>query len=211
MQRTKGFVILGLLALLVLPMLSGCYANSTRTLGTPIPTQIPATPPQFASLPIREVVLASTPGRTVCKVKAVDLLGAWVTAGAPETDPFAFTDLSGDTCQGTFAEDIQPLFTLSNTWYPAAPPCTSCHYEDLTKAQAQLDLSSYAGILAGSRRASPEAKGNNILGMSDAGTDWSKAILSTQLTTFRMPPGHPAATQPAAGDQAGPVVPAGSK
>lgn len=207
MQKSNRFFTLVLLALLVVLALSGCYANSTRILGTPIPTQIPATPPRFVSLPIQP----TETGKTVCRVKAVDLLGAWVTAGAPETDPFPFADVSGDTCQGTFAVDIQPLFTVSNAWYSGAPPCISCHYADLKNSWAQLDLSSYAGILAGSRRASPETKGNNILGMSDGGTDWSKAILYTQLATFRMPPGHPAATQAAAGDPAGPVVPAGSK
>ncbi|MFM8321876.1 MAG: hypothetical protein ACKOC5_13265 [Chloroflexota bacterium] len=52
----------------------------------------------------------------------------------------------------------------------------------------------------------PDAKGNNILGISEAGTDWSKAILFTQLTTGRMPPGRPAGMDPN-----GPVISAGTK
>lgn len=184
-------------------LLSACYLDSPRTLGTPMPTIIPATPAQFASL-----VIPPTPaGKSLCQVYAVDLLGAWATANAPESDPFPFTDVDGQTCQASFEADIQPLFTTPNLWYSGAPACNTCHYADVKLAWAQLDLSSYAGILAGSRRTGPEAKGNNILGLSAAGVNWGQAILYTQLTTLRMPPGRP----PSANDPRGPLVSAGSR
>ncbi len=200
-MKVKYLLILTLLAAGLL--LSGCYLDSPRTLGTPMPTLIPATPAQFASL----AVPPTPAGKTTCRVHAVDLLGAWAAANAPETAPFLFTDLDGQTCQGSFAADIEPLFMTSNLWYPGAPACNTCHSADVKLAWAQLDLSSYAGVLAGSRRASPEAKGNNILGISEAGVDWGKAILHTQLASLRMPPGRPAS----ANDPAGPVVSAGSR
>lgn len=199
----KASVSLILILLAAGLLLSACYIDSPRTLGTPMPTIIPATPAQFASLAI-----PPTPaGKTVCQVHAVDLLGAWATANAPQNDPFPFTDLDGETCQGSFAADIEPLFTTSNLWYPGAPACKTCHYADVKLAWAQMDLSSYAGILAGSRRVSAQATGNNILGISPAGVDWSKAILHTQLTSLRMPPGRPAS----ANDPQGPLVNAGSR
>ncbi len=194
------------LAVLVCLGLAGCYGQSRATLGTPIPTYIPATPPQMAALELPPPAPADAtpqPGDP-CRVHAMDLLGAWVTAQTPESDPFPFTGLDGAACEATFQADVLPLFTQANLWYAGAPPCIACHYNDVKTAWAQLDLSSYAGILAGSRRASAEAKGSNILGQSDAGSDWNKAILFTQISSGRMPPGHPPVS-----DNPGPVVQAG--
>jgi hypothetical protein len=178
--------------------LSACGAPNTQQLGTPMPTMIPATPPQFIVLP----VTPTAAGQQTCQVHAVDLLGAWASAGAPETDPFSFTSVSGDTCKGTFAADIQPLFKTSNLWYEGAPACVVCHYADVGVAWAQLDLSSYAGIMAGSRRPSDTEKGGTILGDGN----WEKAILLTQLKSGRMPPGGAPGRNPQ-----GPVVSAGLK
>ncbi len=44
-----------------------------------------------------------------CEVTAVDLIGAWVEAGAPEMDAFDFAALDESICSGTFDDDIQPL------------------------------------------------------------------------------------------------------
>src|SRR5262245_62010983 len=52
-----------------------------------------------------------------CQVHAVDLIGAWISAGHPETDAFPFTDLNGQSCQGTFA-DVKPLFVENSMWFP---------------------------------------------------------------------------------------------
>ncbi|MFM8321877.1 MAG: hypothetical protein ACKOC5_13270 [Chloroflexota bacterium] len=123
-----------LLVVLLALALAGCYPASTQTLGTPMPTFVSANPPQFVSLDV-----PPTPqGQSVCRVKAVDLLGAWVAAGAPESDPFPFTDLAGDACQGSYAADIQPLFIRSNVWYPGVAACSTCHNADLVNAWAQL-------------------------------------------------------------------------
>ena len=177
-------------------LLSACGGPNTATLGTPMPPAIPATPPQFASLDVQPPAAGQEP----CRVHAVELIGAWVTAGAKETEPFPFTDLDGQSCQGDYAADIQPLFVHSNVWYTGAPACVTCHYAETATAWTQLDLSSYAGVVAGSRRATPDAKGTDILG---AGT-WEKAILFTQFNTLRMPPGRPAGSDPK-----GPVIAAG--
>lgn len=133
---------------------------------TPIPTFIPATlpAPDFASL---------KPAVAKCQVAVVDLIGAWVSAGYPEKDSFAFTDVKGQACEATFKKDVQPFFAQSNLWYPGSLACITCHNSDLAKAVKNMDLSSYAGILAGSGRANGEAKGNDILG----GGTWDKSLL----------------------------------
>jgi hypothetical protein len=65
-----------------------------------------------------------------------------------------------------------------------------------------MDLSSYAGILAGSRRQSADAKGNDILGAGD----WEKSTLYRVLFTTWMPLGRPQTT-----NEKGPLVLAGTK
>src|SRR5262245_56760750 len=70
---------------------------------TPVPTLIPVEhgPAQMPSA-VSEF--------DQCQVVANDLVGAWVSAGSPETEPFPFDAIDGQTCEGTFSEDIQPLF-----------------------------------------------------------------------------------------------------
>ena len=202
MQNHKLLVVILIGALV---WLSACGAPNTKQLGTPMPTLIPATPPQFIALPVGGMELRFTPtaaAQTACQVHAVDLIGAWAAAGAPETEPFPFTSVNGENCKGAFAADILPLFNTSNLWYTGAPACVTCHYADVTLAWAQLDLSSYAGIMAGSRRDSADAKGGSILGDGN----WEKAILLTQLKSGRMPPGGPPGRNPQ-----GPLVYAGVK
>ncbi len=171
---------------------------------TPIPTLIAAT------MPAPKVGAEAGPLVVKCQVSAVDLIGAWVSAGAPETEAFQFTDLKEQTCTATFAADVQKLFTEANLWYSGAAACTTCHYADVTKANMGLDLSSYAGILAGSQRMDGSPKGKDILG----GGDWETALLyqmvyapDGQSTIGRqiMPLGRPA-TVPAEG----PVIFAGT-
>ncbi len=137
---------------------------------TPIPSLIPAT------MPVAERNRGGT-AFNKCQVAAVDLIGAWVTAGYPENDKFPFTDVNGQPCEGTFAKDVHPLFTESNLWYPGAQACASCHQPDLKVALMNMDLSSYAGILAGSHRPNGEPKGNDILG----GGNWDQALLHQML------------------------------
>jgi len=161
---------------------------------TPIPSLIPATLP----VPEQTKIVVSTPK---CTVNASTILSAWVNAGSPEKDVFEFTDLYGATCEATYA-DVDILFRDGNLWYQGALACVTCHNKDLTSASARLDLSSYAGIVAGSRRTSPDAKGNDILG----GGNWDKAKLNDVLFfSKQMPFWHPKA----AITEAGPTILAG--
>jgi len=144
---------------------------------TPIPTLIPATLPA----PERGTAPAIF---NKCQVAAVNLIGAWVSAGYPETATFTFTDTKGATCEATFKKDVQPLFLESNLWYPGSLACASCHNSDVANASANMDLSSYAGMLMGSRRTNPAAKGNDIFG----GGVWEQSKLYEMLFVKRMMP-----------------------
>lgn len=154
---------------------------------TPVPTLIPATLP--ASL---TGGVADEFGK--CTVKAMDLLGAWVGAGYPETSAFPFEDVNGNPCEGTFGVDIMPLLVESNLWFPASLSCTSCHNSALKEGMAGLDLTSYDGILAGSQRASAEVtKGNDILGDGV----WENSTIFLSLTALEnIPVGHPPLVYP---------------
>jgi hypothetical protein len=162
-----------------------CKQASMLPAGTPIPTLIPATLPA----PITSGVADAF---NKCSVKALDLLGAWVDAGYPETDSFAFTDLTGNPCAGTFSADIMPLLGESQLWFPASLSCTSCHNTTFAEGMGGLDLTTYAGILAGSQRASVEvAKGADILG----GGHWTDSLLFQTLSlSADIPDGHPPLT-----------------
>jgi hypothetical protein len=142
---------------------------------TPVPTLLPATLP---------VIEQSSDNQTVsdqCHVAAVDFIGAWVEGGFSETDTFQFTDANGQNCESSF-DEIKPLFVESNFWYSGSLSCVSCHSVDVTISPAQLDLSSYAGIMAGSRRADAESDGTDILG----GGHWESSLLYEFIST-----GHP--------------------
>lgn len=149
---------------------------------TPIPTLIPATLPVM-SQGAGEVVVAPDQ----CRVPAVDFIGAWVDAGSPEHDAFQFTDVNRQTCEATF-EEIQPLFAEANLWSSGSVACISCHSVDVAISPAQLDLSSYAGITAGSRRENAEdTKGTDILG----GGAWEDSLLYQFISTSHADiPGH---------------------
>jgi len=163
---------------------------------TPIPTLVPATLPA----PTLGGPVASGPAK--CPVAAETILAAWVNSGYPQDKPFAFSDSNNATCTATFA-DLQPLFSESNLWYAGAQACVTCHNAALSPAYAQMDLSSYAGILAGAHRTSPSAMGDDILG----GGSWDQSQLNQMLFVQKlMPFGRPSGAVP---DQ-GPVILAGS-
>ncbi|MCG2785235.1 MAG: hypothetical protein L6461_09035 [Anaerolineae bacterium] len=175
--KTIIFITMFGLPVLVLAFIFGMYAFGCATTDsctgieksavTPIPTLIAAT------MPAPKVGAEAGPLVVKCQVTAVDLIGAWVTAGSPETDAFQFTDLKEQTCTATFKADVQKLFTEANLWYSGAAACTTCHYADIEKATMNLDMSSYAGIIAGSQRKDGAPKGNDILG----GGDWETSLL----------------------------------
>ncbi len=142
-----------------------CKRGMPAVDGTPIPTLIPAAMPAMDAHPQAE----SAEGK--CRVAAADLIGAWVDAGAPEADSFPFTAADGASCEATFA-DVLPLFAEANLWAAGAPSCDSCHSADFNSSKAKLDLTSYAGITAGSQRADAESKGTDILGSA-----WKSSLL----------------------------------
>jgi hypothetical protein len=147
---------------------------------TPIPTLFPATLPAM-NMDSGEVIATDA-----CRVAAADLIGAWVSANSPEEVAFQFFDVNGENCEATFAE-VKPLFDEPNLWYSGSLACVSCHSVDVTISPAQLDLSSYAGIMAGSRRADAESKGKDILG----GGNWKSSLLYKFLSTSNLDiPGH---------------------
>lgn len=157
-----------------------CQRGAHPVERTPIPTLIPAT------LPVMQPAADETVAPDTCRVAAVDLIGAWVEAGFSETEPFQFTDLNGRNCEAAFA-DVKPLFVDANLWYPGSLSCVSCHSVDLAISPAQLDLSSYAGILAGSRRSDAESKGTDIF----AAGNWEASLLREFIAVSHADiPGH---------------------
>lgn len=177
--------VVGVLAWVSVVYVSSCGFTLTCTKGalsverTPIPTLLPAT------LPAMNKVEGAAPSSESCRVAATELIGAWVNAGSPETDAFQFADVNGVECQATYAE-VQPLFNEPNLWNRASLACISCHVADVKIAPAQLDMSSYAGVTAGSRRADAESKGTDILG-----GDWEKSLLYDFIVNVKADvPGH---------------------
>ena len=157
-----------------------CKQGALPVERTPIPTLLPAT------LPAKETGSGELAISNQCRVLAVDLIGAWVAAGSSETEVFQFTDINRQNCESTF-EEVRPLFIEANFWIPGSLSCVSCHSVDVTISPAQLDLSSYAGILAGSRRADAESKGTDILGAGK----WDGSLLYEFLSTSKADvPGH---------------------
>lgn len=147
-----------------------CNRADPLVLRTPIPTLIPvehkASQMESGSVEF-----------TRCEVTATDLLGAWVDAGTPETEAFPFTDLNGQTCEGTFAADVQPLLVENNLWSARAIGCVSCHNTELTARSGGLDLTSYNAMLLGAGRADASARGTDIFG----GGSWEASSLYNVL------------------------------
>jgi hypothetical protein len=132
-------------------------------------------------------------GTGECEVRAVNLIGAWVEAGVPETTGFDFTAEDGSDCEGSFESDVQPLFTTAGAWFENSPACSSCHFGLNENSFHEMDLSSYAGILAGADTLE-DPPGEALLGESEPGAtdfDWSHSGLRGRLRNNRMPPGFP--------------------
>jgi hypothetical protein len=155
-----------------------CNQAQPAILATAIPTIGHAPAPAFVS--------QDTSGK--CQVRATDVLGAWVIAGSSETESFTFNDVNGNACQGNFADDVRPLFVEGNIWYPGSYSCTSCHNADIGKTSvANLDLTSYEGIMSGSQRVSLDVSGTDILGEGD----WEQSLLYEFTVNHPpLPPGH---------------------
>ena len=124
-----------------------CYRGDMPVDRTPIPTLIPASH--------EEVQMdVEMPEFDKCLISSSELIGAWVEADAPESEPFSFTDMNGATCSGTY-DDVQTLFVENGAWQSGTIGCISCHNAELTDRSGGLDLSSYdaitsSGVLEGS-------------------------------------------------------------
>ncbi|RME40649.1 MAG: hypothetical protein D6796_16940 [Caldilineae bacterium] len=124
-------------------------------------------------------------------VKAVDLIGAWVEAGAPETGSFDYQGVDGNTYQTDFETGILPLFTTDGVWFDGQQACSGCHFANSENSYHEMDLSTYAGIITGGDALS-EPPGVPILGQSEVGAsdfNWSASKLRARLRNNRMPPG----------------------
>ncbi|MFZ5821074.1 MAG: hypothetical protein ACOYYJ_14355 [Chloroflexota bacterium] len=179
-------VIIGFIGVLVvwisIVYVSACGLSFTCQRGQAVPERTPVPTLAAATLPAPDFSVAA-PTVKKCRVAAVDLIGAWVSAGYSESEPFPFTDADGLSCEATFTQDVQPLFLESNLWYPGSLACASCHQPDMAVASAQLDMSSHAGMLLGSRRAEG-AQGNDLFG----GGDWQASLLYDVLYVRKFMP-----------------------
>ncbi len=125
-----------------------------------------------------------------CAVKAVDLIAAWVTAGAPDGN-FDFAADDSSACQGVFADDIQPLFSENNVWFEGSQACTGCHFGNTENSYHEMSLASHEGVLLGGDVLSAPP-GVSILGESAIGAgdfSWDASKLRERLRNNRMPPG----------------------
>lgn len=171
-----------------------CVQGAPLVVRTPVPTLIPVKDAQAQPTPVKF--------DKQCKVAATDLIGAWVSAGHPETDGFPFTDLNGRNCEATYA-DIQPLFVENSLWFPGSLGCVSCHNADLTDRSAGLDLSSFQAVSLGTRRvAGSTSPGTDIFGNGK----WEDSLLHGILVNQGLAPqGHSPDAQPS-----NPVIYAGT-
>jgi hypothetical protein len=170
-----AFVLL-LVVWLGIVYVASCGFTFTCQQGQPLVPRTPVPTLAAATLPAPDFSVAAS-SVVRCRIAAVDLIGAWVSAGYSETEPFTFTDINGDNCEANFKNDVQPLFLESNIWYPGSLSCSSCHTPDLENTFMNMNLSTYEGILAGSQRANGEAQGKDILG----GGDWEQSLLYQML------------------------------
>src|SRR5215813_3406871 len=86
-----------------------CRQAAPKVDRTSVPTLIPVKHAEATTQPVTQAEFNK------CEVVATDLIGAWVSAGAPETETFTFSDIHGNPCEGTF-EDIHPLFVDNSLW-----------------------------------------------------------------------------------------------
>ena len=172
------------------------YENNCLARGRSQLTHTPISTLEKVSLQTTGLPFPSSSSSDNCAVSAGVLLSAWVSSDSPETQPFLFSDMNGVACEATFA-DVQPLFIQSNFWYQGSLACTACHNASLSSADsAQLDLSSYAGIKAGSHHSAGSVTGVDILG----GGDWPSSKLNQALFVLRqMPYGRQLESVPADG------------
>ena len=162
-----------------------CNRADPLVVRTPIPTLIPVEHGVSQAGPAAEF--------TRCEISATDLVGAWVSAGSSSSEVFPFMDLNGQTCEGSYAADIEPLFRENNLWSSRAIGCVSCHNADLTARSGGLDMTSVDAMLKGAGRADANATGTDIFG----GGNWEGSLLYNILVNQGLvPAGHSADSPP---------------
>ena len=197
MYVTLGLFVLLLIGFVSLMAIFSCGFSPNCVQGQPYIARTPLAVPPVADLP--EVDFSYQPEEEAspeavsepCRMAAADLMGAWVSAGYPETDTFAFTDVDNKKCEATFTDDVQKLFDEADLWYDGSLACSSCHSADLGVASAKLDLTSYEGMLSGSQRVIDEEEGT-VVGDIFGGGDWEESLLYAALFLGTDTPlGHP--------------------
>jgi hypothetical protein len=154
------------------------------------PTEATA-PPEPTATEVPTQAPTEAPTESGAAAYAVDLIAAWVEAGAPETEAFDYTGVDGNTYQATFDVDIQPLFMQNNAWFEESQACAGCHFAASENSYHQLNMTTYEGIRTGADSLE-EPPGVSILGESEPNKgdfDWDHAKLRERLRNNRMPPG----------------------
>ena len=126
---------------------------------------------------------------TAGAIKAVDLMAAWVGAGAPN-GKFTYEDISGNSTAASFNGDILPLMTEDDIWGDDLASCASCHSGNTEESLHEMDLTSYAGMMKGGDVLA-KPPGVPLFGQSKIGGtdyDWGHSKMKERLRNNRMPP-----------------------
>lgn len=78
----------------------------------------------------------------------VKIIEAWIADGAPNGD-FSYTPSSGPAVTRNFDTDILPLFTIGDLWAPDTEACNAAGCHNGEGGSHDLDMGTYAGIMAG--------------------------------------------------------------
>jgi len=133
MRKPQKSLLATSIILVFSAVIIGCEAPATLTVvQSPTPLETPGPSAKYGAA-----------------IKAVDLIDSWVDAGASEVASFEYVGVDGNSCPATFEVDILPLFTENGLWFDGAQACTGCHFGNTENSNHEMDLSSYAGIMAG--------------------------------------------------------------
>ena len=183
-RRSKLLIMVGVMLVLLAVTLAACGGETTVA-----PTEEATAPP--VEEPTATEAPTEPPDESGAAAYAVDLIAAWVNAGAPETDAFDYEGVDGNTYQATFEADVLPLFTSNNAWFEGSQACVGCHVAASENSYHQLNMSTYEGIMTGADSLE-SPPGVSILGQAEVGVgdfDWSHSKLRERLRNNRMPPG----------------------
>lgn len=124
-------------------------------------------------------------------LNGLGLVEAWVDealSNVPERSDSTRTFSYGNASGLTFEEDIKQFFTDPDIWFVNSQPCTECHYGTEEPSYHEMDLRSFAGMIAGADGG--EASLFNA-GGTDEAKDWKNSRIRNRLRNNRMPPNAP--------------------